>query len=138
MGCSQAKADDSGALGGALAPGAPQHPWSFDAHPEQTPPTVKVDRKTANMADFVSSGKRGQVVVKEPGSLAGQQYVIEDCTDCDFFILDHVAAVNLDNCDRCRVFIGPCKGSMFLRNCKYCKVVVACQQSERATARVWM
>ena len=39
--------------------------------------------------------------MKRPGQVAGQQFIIEDCDDCDIFVLDHSATVSVDQCKRC-------------------------------------
>lgn len=70
----------------------------------------------------------GQVVVKEPGAIAGQQFVIANCTDCDIFLCDHCEMVTIDKCTNCRIFVGPCESSVFIRDCTQMHMVVACRQ----------
>lgn len=67
-------------------------------------------------------------LVKQPGSINGQQFLIEDCTGCDIFLLDHCTSVQIDGCVDCRIVIGPCESSLFLRNCRNCTIVCAVQQ----------
>lgn len=82
-----------------------------------------------NPADFRASGlSAGAVFVRRPGSVRGQQFVIEDCTDCDIYVLDHSAAVNIDACVGCRIVLGPCESSVFVRDCRGCSLVLAAQQ----------
>lgn len=50
-----------------------------------------------------------QVVVREPGSIGGQQFIVEECSECDVYLLDHTAALNIDLCTDCRIFTGPCE-----------------------------
>lgn len=40
-------------------------------------------------------------------SVNGQQFIIEDCEDCDIFICDYSANVQIDYCKNCRIFVGP-------------------------------
>ena len=61
-------------------------------------------------------------------SVAGQQFIIEDCEDCDLYIFDDNAAVTIDECKNCRIFIGPCDSSIFIRDCYNCKLVFFCRQ----------
>lgn len=73
-------------------------------------------------------GVQNETVVRAPGQLQGQQFVMDGCDNCDIFLLDHSAQVMVDYCTNCRIFIAPCESSVFLRNCTGCKFVIACQQ----------
>lgn len=85
-------------------------------------------RKALDVRDFTFSKRRGEALVKLPGAIAGQQFIIEECEDCDIWLLDWSATVTIDECKRCRFFIGPCESSVFLRNCEEIAAVIACQQ----------
>jgi hypothetical protein len=61
-------------------------------------------------------------------SVNGQQFIIEDCEDCDLYVFDDNAAVTIDECKNCRIFIGPCDSSIFIRDCYNCKLVFFCRQ----------
>lgn len=50
-----------------------------------------------------------QVLVREPGSIGGQQFIVDECTSCDAYLLDHTAALTIDACTDCRIFTGPCE-----------------------------
>ena len=50
-----------------------------------------------------------KVLVKEPGSIGGQQFIVEECSECDVYLLDHTAALAIDVCVDCRIFAGPCE-----------------------------
>eukprot|EP00743_Colponemidia_sp_Colp-15_P002028 GILK01002202.1.p1 GENE.GILK01002202.1~~GILK01002202.1.p1 ORF type:complete len:371 (+),score=71.20 GILK01002202.1:58-1113(+) len=86
------------------------------------------ETRTKNPADYVLSKRKGEVIVKEPGSIAGEQFVIEECEDCDIFLCDYSAAISIDYCTGCRFFVGPVASSAFVRNTSNCKLVLACQQ----------
>lgn len=88
----------------------------------------EVAKPKLDPADFVFSGRKGEALVREPGQIQGQQFIVEECDDCDIFLLDHSAQVTVDYATNCRIFVGPCESSVFLRDCKGCSVVVACQQ----------
>eukprot|EP00240_Pyramimonas_obovata_P006996 CAMPEP_0118922838 /NCGR_PEP_ID=MMETSP1169-20130426/1617_1 /TAXON_ID=36882 /ORGANISM="Pyramimonas obovata, Strain CCMP722" /LENGTH=180 /DNA_ID=CAMNT_0006863763 /DNA_START=211 /DNA_END=750 /DNA_ORIENTATION=+ len=81
-----------------------------------------------NKENFMIRKRSGETIVKKPGSLNGYDFVIELLDDCDVFVLDHTAQVQIDDCVNCRIFIGPSTGSTFFRDCKDCKVMVACRQ----------
>lgn len=44
--------------------------------------------KKLDVKDFTFSGRSGEVLIKKPGQVGGQQFIIEECEDCDIFILD--------------------------------------------------
>ncbi|XP_017335897.1 protein XRP2 [Ictalurus punctatus] len=83
----------------------------------------KVDPK-----DFTLSGLKDATVGRLPGTLNGQQFIIQECENCNIYVFDHSAAVNVDDCVNCRIVLGPVRGSVFFRNCRDVKCVVACQQ----------
>eukprot|EP00741_Cyanophora_paradoxa_P004980 tig00000842_g4828.t1 len=78
--------------------------------------------------DFIFSKQKGQTLIKKPGSIDGQQFIIEDLEDCEVYLLDWSAQVSVDCCKNCRFFIGPVEGSIFFRNCDDCVITVACAQ----------
>lgn len=86
------------------------------------------EKAKLNPEDFMVRKLNGQTIVKEPGSINGQQFIIEDCVDCDIFVCDYSASVTIDNCTNCRFFIGPVESSIFIRDCKNCKGIIACRQ----------
>lgn len=85
-------------------------------------------REDLNPADFVISKRTGEVIIKEEGSIMGEQFNLEECKDCDIFLFDHIATAFIDECERCRIFVGPVETSLFVRNCKSCDTIMACQQ----------
>ncbi|XP_063057604.1 protein XRP2 [Engraulis encrasicolus] len=90
--------------------------YSWDKRP-------KVDPK-----DFMLTGLKDVTVGRLPGKLNGQQFVIQDCENCNIYVFDHSATITIDDCVNCRIMLGPVKGSVFFRDCKDIKCVVACQQ----------
>jgi len=86
------------------------------------------DRKKLNPKDYIISQRSGEVLVKEAGTINGEQFNIEECKDCDVFLFDHIATVFIDFAENCRIFVGPVETSIFIRNCKNCNFVIACQQ----------
>jgi hypothetical protein len=59
--------------------------------------------KALNPLDFQLSRRTSELLVKYPGDINGQSFLIEECNDCDIFLLDHSAAVTIDVCHNCRV-----------------------------------
>ena len=66
-------------------------------------PAEEERKRPLDPADFILSKRSDSTIVREPGQIAGQSFIIEDCTNCDIFLLDHSAAVNIDQCTDCRV-----------------------------------
>jgi protein XRP2 len=78
--------------------------------------------------DFIFKDKIAEFLVREPGQIEGQQFIIEDCNESDIFLLDHIGSLTIDNCNKCRIVCGPISGSVFIRNCRDCNIIMACQQ----------
>lgn len=78
--------------------------------------------------DYMLTGLKDVTVGRMPGKLNGQQFVIQECENCDIYVFDHSATITIDDCVNCRIVLGPIKGSVFFRDCKDIKCVVACQQ----------
>ena len=66
--------------------------------------------------DYMFMNKSNETLLRLPGSVNGQQFVIENCKECDIFTLDHTATVTIDDCVDCRIFLGPVESSVFIRD----------------------
>lgn len=86
------------------------------------------ERQKLDIADYTFSKRTDEVLIKQEGSIDGQQFNIEECKNCDIFLLDYVATSFVDDCQNCRIFIGSVESSVFVRNCTSCSLVIACQQ----------
>lgn len=86
------------------------------------------EKKKLDPKDYIFSKKSGEVLIKEEGSISGEQFNIEECKDCDIFLFDYIATTFIDYCENCRIFVGPIETSIFIRNCSNCSFVIACQQ----------
>uniref|UniRef100_A0A8C9R5R2 Protein XRP2 n=1 Tax=Scleropages formosus TaxID=113540 RepID=A0A8C9R5R2_SCLFO len=85
-------------------------------------------REKVDPKDYMLTGMKDVTAGRLPGKLNGQQFVIQDCENCNIYVFDHSATVNIDDCSNCRIVLGPVKGSVFFRDCKNVKCAVACQQ----------
>lgn len=85
-------------------------------------------REKVDPKDFMLTGLKNETVGRLPGKLNGQQFVIQDCENCNIYVFDYSATITIDDCVNCRIILGPVKGSVFFRDCKDIKCVVACQQ----------
>uniref|UniRef100_A0A7S4UYH5 MYND-type domain-containing protein n=1 Tax=Alexandrium monilatum TaxID=311494 RepID=A0A7S4UYH5_9DINO len=86
-------------------------------------PPARVDPSRFQFRD-----RRGERLVKLPGEIAGLDFSLDGCEDCEVFLLDHSAQIFVDYCRRCTVVIGPVSGSVFLRNCEECRFKICCGQ----------
>eukprot|EP00439_Symbiodinium_sp_Y106_P038479 s1787_g4.t1 len=75
--------------------------------------------------DYVFSKQTDAVLIKKEGTIDGEQFNIEECKNCDIFLLDTIATSFVDDCHNCRVFIGPVETSVFIRNCTNCSACSA-------------
>jgi len=78
--------------------------------------------------DFTIADKTGGTFGRLPGTINGQQFIIENCKDTCIYLFDHSATITIDRCEDCTIFIGPSKGSVNVRNCNNCTCYVICQQ----------
>lgn len=53
---------------------------------------------------------------------------IQNCTDCQVYLLDHSSEVEVIDCVNCTIFIGPVDGPAIFEGCSNCQVAVASQQ----------
>lgn len=85
-------------------------------------------RKQLDVKNFVLDKQSGETIGRLPGSINGQQFIIQNCENCDIYVFDHCATVTVDDCVNCRIFIAAIKSSIFVRDCTDCVVATSCQQ----------
>ena len=69
------------------------------------------DRKDkVDPADFTVEGLKGEEAGRVPGSINGQQFIIQNCQSSQIFLLDHINTITIDDCSDCTIFIGPTTG----------------------------
>eukprot|EP00494_Astrolonche_serrata_P031130 UN31399 len=66
--------------------------------------------------------KTDETIIRESGSIRGFEFILENSTGCQVFVVDHLAQVTIENCNNCQIFLGPCTGSVFIRNSKNCVI----------------
>jgi hypothetical protein len=69
-----------------------------------------------------------QKILRRPGQIDGQQFIVENLHGCTVHCLDHCAQVTIDKCTDCTFVIGPCADSIFARDCTGCDFGAVCQQ----------
>jgi hypothetical protein len=77
--------------------------------PSATAPTAAVPTKKLDPKDFIFSQRQSELLERTQGQIAGQQFILEELTDCEVLLLDHSAQVPI----RARVPTArvPCKHS---------------------------
>lgn len=78
-----------------------------------------------NMKDFMVTNETNKVIRKQS---KGQQFLCEECFQCDITVNDKIAALTVDLCKKSNFLFGPVESSAFIRNCTDCVFVVACLQ----------
>ncbi len=79
-------------------------------------------------AQFMVMDKKGETVIRTQGEIAGNQFIIEGCTDCTIYLADWADSMTVDLCKGCTIFLAGCNGSVFVRDCQDCRFVLVCQQ----------
>ncbi|KAG9392203.1 Tubulin binding cofactor C [Carpediemonas membranifera] len=77
---------------------------------------------------FMVRNKNCEIVVRQPGEIAGNQFIIEECEGCTIFLADYADSMTVDLCKNCTIFLAGCQGSVFVRDCVDCRFVLVCQQ----------
>ncbi|KAK3591851.1 hypothetical protein CHS0354_005049 [Potamilus streckersoni] len=96
---------------------------------EETPKQYSWDKKReVDMKNIMVDGVKNETVGRIPQQINGQQFVIQNCENCNIYVFDHINTVTVDDCINCNIFLGPIKTSIFIRDCKECRFVLACQQ----------
>ncbi|CAG0915529.1 unnamed protein product [Notodromas monacha] len=85
-------------------------------------------RPKLDPAEYTFDSVCQDVVGKLPGSIDGQQFIVQNCTDSMILLFDCIGSITIDDCRRCKIFVGPVASSIFIRGCLECTVIVACGQ----------
>lgn len=67
-------------------------------------------RPKINPNDFIISNLKGEDTCRVSGSVNGQQFVIQNCSNSMIFVLDYIDSINIDDCTNCKIVLGPVKG----------------------------
>lgn len=106
-----------------------EHEQLDETDTEEKPKVYSWEKRAAiNVKDFIVDGIKNETVGRMPGSVDGQQFIIQNCEDCNIYVFDHCATVTVDDCTNCRIFIAAIKSSIFIRDCSNCVIVTTCQQ----------
>ena len=89
----------------AGAPGTPPPPkpvlsWMV-ALQQPIPATVQTFEQSRDPKDYAASGFNGMRWVRFPGQVHDQRINIDSCTNCQFFLVDQLDSVQIDECISC-------------------------------------
>ena len=85
-------------------------------------------RVEVDLSQYIVDGQEGGQVVRRPGSVGGQQFVIRNSSNCSIYLYDWANTVTIDDCKNCKIFLGAVKTSVFMRDCSNCVLVTTCGQ----------
>ena len=96
-----------------------QSPQMLNLEPESTlaEPPQKVyswDKKKTDNSEYLIENLNDQTVVKAPGEINGNQFMIRNCQNSNIYLFDHINTITVDDCKHCKIFIGPTKVENFL------------------------
>jgi len=115
-----------------------QSPQLLDFETTTAEPPQKVyswDNKPTDNSEYLIENLNDQTVIKAPGEISGNQFMVRNCQNCCIYLFDHINTITVDDCKQCKIFIGPTKGSLFLRDSSECTLVAACGQFRTRDAR---
>lgn len=71
-------------------------------------------RREIDAKDYTIEDVKATVVGRTPGTVNGQQIIIQNCEDSSIYVLDHLNTVIIDDCVNCNIILGPTKGRQVL------------------------
>lgn len=60
--------------------------------------------------NFIIEDLENHEEIRIPGSVNGEQFIIQNCKDCTIYILDHINTITIDDCINCKIILGPVEG----------------------------
>lgn len=67
-------------------------------------------RTHKNMSESTIEKENLATVIRPPGSINGQQIIVQNCEKSTICILDHLDCATIDECKDCTIFMGPTRG----------------------------
>ena len=77
------------------------------------------DNKRTDNSEYLIENLNDQTVIKAPGEISGNQFMVRNCQNCCIYLFDHINTITVDDCKQCKIFIGPTKVNfnLFLGMC---------------------
>jgi protein XRP2 len=63
-----------------------------------------------NLKDYTVENTEDDEIWKMPGSINGQQFVIQNCKNTCIYIFDYANTVTVDDCNNCKIILAAVKG----------------------------
>ncbi|XP_053383869.1 protein XRP2-like [Mercenaria mercenaria] len=83
---------------------------SHETLEEEQPKVYSWDKRPKlDISNYMYDGLTDQTVGKLPGAINGQQFMVQNCKNCNIYLFDHTSTVTIDDCVDCNFFIGPIK-----------------------------
>ena len=85
---------------------------NLETDPTSSEPPQKVyswDKKRTDNTDYLIENLTDQTVIKTPGQINGNQFMVRNCQNCSIYLFDHINTITVDDCKHCKIFIGPTK-----------------------------
>jgi protein XRP2 len=73
-------------------------------------------RNAVNLKDYTVENIEDGEVLKMPGTVNGQQFVIQNCKNTCIYIFDHANTVTVDDCINCKIILAAVKGRYFVNS----------------------
>lgn len=72
--------------------------------------SLRSNREKLNFKDYVIDNQTHETIVKLPGQIKGEQFIIQNCNESEIFLFDFINTISVDDCADCTIFIGPAIG----------------------------
>lgn len=101
---------------------------------EDSPPAKQYSwdkRESIKQKDYTTvtvGGLQNDTLLRTPGSINGQQLMLQNCQNCIVFVLDNIGTAAIEDCSNCTVFLGPAESSVLVRGCRDCKLMLSCRR----------
>lgn len=68
------------------------------------------NREKIDPCEYTIENVTESTVIKKPGSINGQQFIVQNCQKSILCIFDYLDSATVDDCNDCTIFVGPTKG----------------------------
>lgn len=60
--------------------------------------------------DFIFKSRSNELLIKNSLQINGEQFLLEECNECEIYLLDHIGSMYIDYCKDCKIITGPVSG----------------------------
>jgi protein XRP2 len=98
----------------------------LDEQPVETP--VEPPKKTVPRENLVQVKLKDTELRRGPGDIAGNQFQVDELTNCKVIVTDVCDSMMIDRCVNCELILSAVRGSIFVRDCENSKFHLVCGQ----------